>query len=146
MTTEPKKPGRKPIGDRPMTEAEKKRRQRSLQKRKEIYLSLSGELLSLIDELAEFYAVDRVELVRDALAFHVNEVAVCTAEARSELDAQLAGHDDVPGDFRRHIYETSIKALMGANARYLATFANDVLKHAAEVARKDGNGGSHADP
>lgn len=71
MINEPKKRGRKPIGDRPMTAAERQRRSR--ERKAEVgavfvTLELAGPLLERIDAAALEQGVTRSAVLRSAVA------------------------------------------------------------------------------
>lgn len=89
----PKKRGRPPIGDRAMTEAEKKRRQRAIKKQQDqtlakpgVFIRLPVETLDELDKMAAFWGLkNRAELVQDLLAFQLRFL-VMNKESRFERE------------------------------------------------------------
>ncbi len=64
--SEKAKPGRKPIGDKAMSAAERKRAQRARQKasnQQDAYLKMSQDDLQAFSELAEAYSTTRTEIM-----------------------------------------------------------------------------------
>jgi hypothetical protein len=87
---EPKKRGRKPIGERRMTEAEKKRRQRELKAKsgiKQAFFSVEGELVDRIDRVVEFFELSgRTEAVQGLLKNPLNDMLTQLGDFQRELE------------------------------------------------------------
>ncbi len=82
----PRKRGPKPIGGAPMTAAERKRRSRARQvlegTRAEFMISLSGETLKFVSQMAESNGVSRAAVVQEFLdmAIHIVQSTVTKAD------------------------------------------------------------------
>lgn len=85
----PKKRGPKPIGDKAMTAAERKRRSRARQvaegTRAEFMVSLSGGPLEFVDQMAEHNGVSRSRVVHEFLEMAITLVRNAAFQADQML-------------------------------------------------------------
>lgn len=103
-TTQPKKRGRKPLGERAMTAAEAKRRSRARLvadgSRAEFMISLSGETLRFVDSMAENNDVSRARVVQEFLDMAIRIVQGAVAHAGQML-ANGASMDEIQAVMRQ---------------------------------------------
>lgn len=118
----PKKRGPKPIGDEPMTAAERKRRSRAKQAsegRAEFMLTLSGGKLEFIDQLAKAQGDTRSQVINALLDMAIAKMVNVAIEA----DHMIAN-----GATDQEIETSLMKALATAPEPHLVQQYKEMLK------------------
>lgn len=118
----PKKRGPKPIGDEPMTAAERKRRSRAKQAsegRAEFMLTLSGGKLAFIDQLAKVQGDTRSQVINALLDMAIAKMVNVAIEA----DHMIAN-----GATDQEIETSLMKALATAPEPHLVQQYKEMLK------------------
>lgn len=118
----PKKRGPKPIGDEPMTAAQRKRRSRAKQVsegRAEFMLTLSGGKLAFIDQLAKVQGDTRSQVIDALLDMAIAKMV----NAAIEADHMIAN-----GATDQEIETSLMKALATAPEPHLVQQYKEMLK------------------